>query len=120
MQISEIYDKDNFVSKARERVERINLILKSVYNAEPVDFDAVMDEVWPACEVLRPHLTDSLSLIHAAMDRGEDILLEGQLGVMKDLDWGTYPFVTSSSPTSGGACVGAGIPPSRIEQVMES
>ena len=118
MQISEIYDKDNFVSKARERVERINLILKSVYNAEPVDFDAVMDEVWPACEVLRPHLTDSLSLIHAAMDRGEDILLEGQLGVMKDLDWGTYPFVTSSSPTSGGACVGAGIPPSRIEQVM--
>ena len=118
MQISEIYDKDNFVSKARERVERINLILKSVYNAEPVDFDAVMDEVWPACEVLRPHLTDSLSLIHAAMDRGEDILLEGQLGVMKDLDWGTSPFVTSSSPTSGGACVGAGIPPSRIEQVM--
>ena len=118
MQISEIYNKDRFVEKTRERVLRSNLILEHVYGYEKVDLDDVIEEVWPSCVRLKPHLVDALELVQSSMKRDERILLEGQLGAMKDLDWGTYPFVTSSNPISGGASMGAGVPPSMIKDVV--
>jgi adenylosuccinate synthase len=67
---------------------------------------------------LQPHICDTLPLIHRAIQRGDPVLLEGQLGVMRDLDWGIYPFVTSSTPLAGGACAGAGIPPTALKDVV--
>jgi adenylosuccinate synthase len=68
--------------------------------------------------MLGPRIVDPLPMIQEAVHTGQDILLEGQLGVMRDLDWGIYPYVTSSNPLAGAACVGAGLPPTAITQVI--
>jgi len=79
-------------------------------------------ELWYLCEEwsdrLLPHIADTHPLVQAALRRDDAILLEGQLGVMRDLDWGAYPYVTSSTCLAGGACAGAGIPPQRISRVI--
>src|SRR2546427_9883714 len=79
-------------------------------------------ELWYLCEEwsdrLLPHIADTRPLVQTALRRDDAILLEGQLGVMRDLDWGAYPYVTSSTCLAGGACAGAGIPPQRISRVM--
>jgi adenylosuccinate synthase len=69
-------------------------------------------------EDLEHRIVDAVPLVRNTVRTGENIVLEGQLGVMRDLDWGIYPFTTSSSPTAGGACVGAGIPPSALDRVL--
>ena len=80
------------------------------------------DELMSVCDTWRhrigDRIVDSLPLVRDAVRSGKRVVLEGQLGVMRDLDWGIYPFSTSSSPTAGGACVGAGIPPRAVDQVM--
>ena len=73
-------------------------------------------ERWRAA--LGPRIVDTLPLVRAAIRGRQDVLLEGQLGVMRDLDWGTYPFVTSSNPIAGGVCAGAGLPPSAVDRVV--
>ncbi|MFP4346468.1 MAG: adenylosuccinate synthase [Anaerolineales bacterium] len=81
-----------------------------------------VEEMLSLCEAWREQLgeriVDTLPLVRGAVREGRRVLLEGQLGVMRGLDWGIYPFVTSSSPTAGGACVGAGIPPRAIDEVL--
>ena len=86
--------------------------------AEATDPDRIADVYLAAGERLRSHVADGQALVDDALDRGERILLEGQLGTMRDIDWGIYPYVTSSSPIPGGASLGAGIPAVRIDQVM--
>src|SRR5207247_1614904 len=83
---------------------------------------ALCGELWYLCEEwsdrLIPYVVDTHPLVQAALRRDDAILLEGQLGVMRDLDWGAYPYVTSSTCLAGGACAGAGIPPQRIGRVI--
>ena len=86
--------------------------------AEATDADRIAEAYLAAGERLRPHVTDGQAVVDEALDRGERILLEGQLGTMRDIDWGIYPYVTSSSPIPGGASLGAGLPAVRIDQVL--
>jgi adenylosuccinate synthase len=86
--------------------------------AEATDESAVADAYLDAAERLRRHVVDGHALVDASLDAGERILLEGQLGTMRDIDWGIYPYVTSSSPIPGGASLGAGIPAVRIDRVL--
>jgi adenylosuccinate synthase len=86
--------------------------------AEATDADRIAGAYLAAGERLRPHVVDGLGVVDEALDRGDRILLEGQLGTMRDIDWGTYPFVTSSSPIPGGASLGAGMPAVRIDRVL--
>jgi adenylosuccinate synthase len=86
--------------------------------AEATDPDRIAGAYLAAGERLRSHVADGHAIVDDALDRGERILLEGQLGTMRDIDWGIYPYVTSSSPIPGGASLGAGIPAVRIDQVM--
>jgi adenylosuccinate synthase len=86
--------------------------------AESTDGSRISDAYLAAGERLRRHVVDGLALVDVALERGERILLEGQLGTMRDIDWGTYPFVTSSSPIPGGASLGAGMPAVRIDRVI--
>lgn len=81
-------------------------------------FDDMWTELLAAREILLPHVTDTLPLIREAIQSGKEVLLEGQLGIMRDLDWGVYPFVTSSSPIAGGIPAGAGIPPAAVTEVI--
>ena len=86
--------------------------------AEALDEQRVADAYLAAAERLRPHVVDGHAVVDAALAAGEHVLLEGQLGTMRDLDWGVYPYVTSSSPIPGGASLGAGIPAVRIDRVL--
>ncbi len=86
--------------------------------AEATDADRIADAYLPAGERLRRHVMDGQALVDEALDAGERILLEGQLGTMRDIDWGIYPYVTSSSPIPGGASLGAGLPSVKIDRVL--
>jgi adenylosuccinate synthase len=86
--------------------------------AEPLDPDRVLEENTAVARRLAPFITDTVSLLNRAMANGESVLFEGAQGTMLDIDCGTYPFVTSSSTISAGACIGAGVPPRRIDRVI--
>ena len=95
-----------------------NRLLTEAYGLDMIDPHRLLDEALQWGEALRPHIVDSLPLVADALRADRTILLEGQLGVMRDLDWGHYPYVTSSNPSAAGACVGAGIPPHRLDKVL--
>ena len=106
----------------RQKLELVlrekNQVLAKVYNRRAIDVDAVVEEYLGYAERLRPHITDTRPVLWDALARGATVLLEGAQATMLDLDHGTYPFVTSSNPTAAGACVGTGIPPTAITQVI--
>jgi adenylosuccinate synthase len=95
-----------------------NQVLAKVYNRKAIDVGAVVDEYLGYAERLRPYIADTRLILARALENGETVLLEGAQATLLDVDHGTYPFVTSSNPTAGGACVGSGIPPTRISQVI--
>src|SRR5437879_9584570 len=94
-----------------------NAILERLADA-PLDADKVADGVLAAAAKLGDRIVDTLPLVESALAKDARVLLEGQLGAMRDLDWGIYPYVTSSNPLAGGASVGAGIPPRKITRVI--
>jgi adenylosuccinate synthase len=106
----------------RQKLELVlrekNQILVKVYNRKAIDIDAVHSEYLGYAERLTPYIADTRLELAKALEAGETILLEGAQATLLDVDHGTYPFVTSSNPTAGGACVGSGIPPTRITQVI--
>jgi adenylosuccinate synthase len=95
-----------------------NQVLAKVYNRKAIDVDTVVAEYLAYAERLRPYIADTRLALARALADGQTILLEGAQATLLDVDHGTYPFVTSSNPTSGGACVGSGIPPTRISRVI--
>jgi adenylosuccinate synthase len=95
-----------------------NQILVKVYNRKGIDADAVVEEYLGYAVRLRPYIADTRLVLAKAVEQGETVLLEGAQATLLDVDHGTYPFVTSSNPTAGGACVGSGIPPTRISKVI--
>ncbi len=95
-----------------------NELLEKVYGVEPLDPDAVIEEYARYGERLSPHVVDCTRVIHEAARARKNILFEGAQGTLLDLDHGTYPYVTSSNPVSGGACVGAGVGPTLIDRVI--
>ena len=95
-----------------------NQILVKVYNRKAIDVAAVVEEYLTYAERLCPYIADTRLVLGQALDAGKTVLLEGAQATLLDVDHGTYPFVTSSNPTAGGACVGSGVPPTRITQVI--
>jgi len=107
--------------RLRERLanclERKNPLIRSL-GGQPLDFEALMEQCMKWGSRLAPYVVDTLSLTHAALEGDQTILLEGQLGVMRDLDWGAYPYVTSSNPLASYGPVGAGLPARAIDRVV--
>jgi adenylosuccinate synthase len=95
-----------------------NQVLVKVYNRKAIDVGAVVDEYLGYADRLRPYIADTRLILARALENDETVLLEGAQATLLDVDHGTYPFVTSSNPTAGGACVGSGIPPTRISRVI--
>jgi adenylosuccinate synthase len=95
-----------------------NQVLVKVYNRKGIELTAVVEEYLGYADRLRPYIADTRLILGQALGRGETVLLEGAQATLLDVDHGTYPFVTSSNPTAGGACVGSGIPPTQISQVI--
>ena len=117
IRFAEMIDPDLFRSRIESLLGTQNQILQKVYGAEPLDVDAVCEEYDAYARELAPHVRDTVPLIQRAFEQGKNVLLEGAQGSLLDLDFGTYPFVTSSA-VIGGAVMGAGIPPTRIDRVM--
>ncbi|HVD13976.1 MAG TPA: adenylosuccinate synthase [Actinomycetota bacterium] len=106
----------------RQKVEMVlkerNPLLAKVYNRLPIDPDVVVEEYDTYAEALRPRITDTSLYLWKALREGKQVLFEGAQGAMLDVDHGTYPFVTSSSPVAGGALAGTGVGPREIERVI--
>jgi adenylosuccinate synthase len=107
----------DFMEQLARRIRDNNRVL-AAYEAPLVDEAECLAEFEALVTALSPYVTDTVTLLNEADRRGESILFEGAQGVMLDIDYGTYPYVTSSNATAGGACTGAGIPPHRIERVI--
>lgn len=108
--------------RLREKVEGnlgdINKALRHIYGEEALEADPLVERAREAADELCTYITNTSELLHEAVAGGSDILLEGAQGSLLDVDHGTYPYVTSSNPTSGGACTGSGVPPTALDHVM--
>ncbi|HYF92131.1 MAG TPA: adenylosuccinate synthase [Symbiobacteriaceae bacterium] len=118
IQVGDLLEKDWLAEKVSWALESVNPAMTQIYGAPAVDAAEVTELYWNYGQQLKERITDSLALVRGALARRERILLEGQLGVLRDPDWGTYPYATSSSPLAGSASVGAGIPPWEIKEIM--
>jgi adenylosuccinate synthase len=116
LRMGDLLDPD-FESLLRDRIAANNRILRAL-EAPEVDADATVQAVTAARDYLRPFIADTIPMLHQALRDGQSILFEGAQGTMLDIDYGTYPFVTSSSATAGGACTGSGVPPHRVDRVL--
>ncbi|MDO8562554.1 MAG: adenylosuccinate synthase [Candidatus Limnocylindria bacterium] len=117
IQVYEVRDQKAFRARVIHELATKNVLLTRFGDA-PMDPVAIADEVLAAAAKLGDRITDTLTLVESALARDAQILVEGQLGAMRDLDWGIYPYVTSSNPLAGAASVGAGIPPRAITRVI--
>ncbi len=115
----DLMDPDSLRKKLRWTVEYKNVILEKLYDLPPLDPQTIIDEYLVYADRLRPHVVDSSLKIYEAFQRKRNILFEGAQGTLLDLDHGTYPYVTSSNPVAGGACIGTGIGPTMIDRVIE-
>ncbi|MBI3944322.1 MAG: adenylosuccinate synthase [Armatimonadetes bacterium] len=114
----DLLDPTAFRRRLAEVLEWKNRVLTSLYDHPPIAAEEVLAEVEPAAAFLAPFIGDTVGPVHEALTTGKRLLLEGQLGVMRDLDWGAYPFVTSSSPTPAGMAAGAGVPPQHVDRII--
>ncbi|GII53784.1 adenylosuccinate synthetase [Planotetraspora thailandica] len=118
IRVQDLLDPGILGQKIEAALAEKNQILTKIYNRRGLEAAKVLDEYLGYAERLRPHITDTSLVLSKALDEGKVVLLEGGQGTLLDIDHGTYPFVTSSSPTSGGACAGSGIPPNRLTRVI--
>ena len=114
----DLMDPEEFARRLKINVTAKNRILTEIFGKEPLDYDKILAEYLGYAEKLRPYVTDTIFTLHDAIGRGEKVLFEGAQATMLDIDYGTYPFVTSSHPVAGGVCVGAGVGPSAIGKVV--
>ncbi|MGZ4815432.1 MAG: adenylosuccinate synthase [Terriglobales bacterium] len=118
LRVADLLDLELMHTHVTNACKEKNTIVHALYNSEPLDAEEIYREYAKAAEEIRPFVTDTAQLLNSALKSGESIMFEGAQGTMLDIDHGTYPFVTSSSATSGGAVIGTGVPPTAISTVI--
>jgi adenylosuccinate synthase len=118
IRIVDLLDHDILEERIRRNIEDKNLILSKIYDAEQLDVDKILEEYMLFDQQIDEYVTDTAHYLNYAIRDGKKVLCEGAQGALLDLDHGTYPYVTSSSPISGGATIGLGIPPTAISSVV--
>jgi adenylosuccinate synthase len=118
LRVADLLDLQLLKKHIENAVREKNMIAHALFNSEPLDADKMYTEYAQAAEMIAPFVADTAVLLNQALDEGQSILFEGAQGTMLDIDHGTYPFVTSSSATSGGAVIGTGIAPTAIQAVI--
>ncbi|EXJ16483.1 adenylosuccinate synthase [Imhoffiella purpurea] len=118
IRLGELLDADHFAERLREVLDYHNFALEHYFKADPVDYAAVLDEALAHAEALRPLVVDVPGLLHELRRQGQDVLFEGAQGALLDIDHGTYPYVTSSTTTAGGAASGSGVGPRDLDYVL--
>ena len=115
---ADILDEKILRQKVEAALDQKNHLLVKVYNRRAIEVDAVLEELGEYADRLKPMIADTSLVINRALDDDRTVLFEGAQATMLDVDHGTYPFVTSSNPTAGGVCAGAGIGPTRINRII--
>jgi adenylosuccinate synthase len=118
IRMGDLLEQEEFHAKLVRNVAAKNIILEKIYNSTAFNTEEIYQEYLGYAKRLAAHITDTSLMIHQAIERGEKVLFEGAQGTLLDLDHGTYPYVTSSNPTSAGACIGSGVGPTRINKVV--
>src|SRR3954453_6962103 len=116
IRVQDLFDEGILRQKVEAALDLKNQLLAKVYNRRAPSVDEIVDELASFADRVAPYVCDSGLLLNQALDRGETVLLEAGQATLLDVDHGTYPFVTSSSATAGGACTGSGIPPTRLDR----
>ncbi|MFQ5456262.1 MAG: adenylosuccinate synthase [Nitrospirota bacterium] len=118
IRMNDLLKRDIFREKLSLNLAEMNYILNKLYDVKELDLEQIYNEYMSYSTILNGFITDTSLLINSLMDMGKDILFEGAQGTHLDVDHGTYPFVTSSNSTAGGACIGAGVGPTRIDKAI--
>lgn len=118
VRMHDFVDPVRFEEVMTEACERKNKVIVGVYGGEPIDIKAVLEEYKTYADRLRSHVCDTSVLTYNAIKAGKQVLFEGAQGTLLDLDMGTYPYVTSSHPVSGGCCIGSGVGPTAIDEII--
>ena len=118
IRIVDLLNKKLLEEKIRANLDEKNTLIKKVYDREELDVDAIVEEYLAFDKAIDQYITDVPSFLDSAIKEGKSVLMEGAQGALLDVDHGTYPYVTSSHPTSGGACTGVGLPPTQITSVF--
>jgi adenylosuccinate synthase len=118
LRIADLVDQTTLRDRLGTELREKNAILTGVYGQAPLDADTVLDELIAHGERLAPFVAPSEVLVQDGLERGDRVVIECAQGAMLDIDYGTYPFVTSSSPTAAGACQGAGVAPTQVERTL--
>ena len=118
IRMADLYDKEYFRERLEGNIEEKNTIFKDLYDFEGFSTNDIFDTYIGYADELKNYVCDTTQLLNVALKNDEKILFEGAQGTFLDVDYGTYPYVTSSNSTAGGACTGAGIGPSRIDRVL--
>lgn len=118
IRVCDFVDEEVFESIFRKQIEAKNKIIVSIYGGDPLDADAMVAEYKEYAKFVKPFVTDTSVVVYDALKEGKKVLLEGAQGTLLDLDYGTYPYVTSSHPTAGGFTIGSGIGPNQIGEVV--
>lgn len=118
IRVADLLDEEIFREKLERNLGEKNHLLEKVYETEGFDQEEILQAYLGYAEVLRNYVTDTSVVLNDTIDMGKKVLFEGAQGVMLDIDQGTYPFVTSSNPVAGGVCIGSGVGPTKISQVI--
>jgi len=118
IKIVDLLDRDVLATKLKANIEEKNQILTKVYGETKMDVDAMINEYQDFDKKMDEYITDTALYLNQGLKQGKKILAEGAQGALLDVDHGTYPFVTSSNPTAGGACTGLGIPPTAVHSIV--
>jgi len=118
IRMGDLMDAELFTALVNQHMPIKNAILEKVYGGKPMDGQAIIQEYLGYAERLRPYVRDVSTMVHDALEDGKCVLFEGAQATFLDLDFGTYPYVTSSNPIAGGVCTGAGVGPRMITEVL--
>ena len=118
IRIVDLLDRDELARKLTTNINEKNQILTKIYGESKLDVDAIIAEYQEFDNQIDEYITDTAAYLHAALAAGKRVIAEGAQGALLDVDHGTYPYVTSSNPTSGGACTGLGIPPTAVDGIV--
>lgn len=118
IRVGDLLFPERFAEKLKRNLKEKNRLLERLYQTDGFQFEEIYDTIMSCVERIRPFITDTSVVLNHAIDQGSRVLFEGAQGVMLDIDQGTYPFVTSSNPVAGGVCIGSGVGPTKIHQVI--
>ena len=118
IRIADLCHPEAFAKKLRHSVEEKNRLLRALYQEPPFSYEELLERYQAYAKRLAPHVVNGIRFLREAIAQGKRVLFEGAQGTMLDLDHGTYPYVTSSNATAGGACTGSGVPPTAINRVI--